>query len=312
MATGKPRNRSTWVSSIVGVATGVILVVGYGPSGVLLPRATVCQLGSYLGTYAIWTPGTPLNKPVGVNVSAFAVSDGWNFTFSSGSLTVGSIHPNPASGGGWGYDGPSSGVALLGSENNWSFYETSNVSEIGSASQPCTQPYVAELGLPPVQSCGGFVTIPLSNNTSDVVEPHVWTGGLGLNASSPEPPSCPAPTPGAYIWFDTSFHENATGVSSPVQWNLCSLVGNTQLYLSGVAEVPVVVYALYDGHEISTKGFETWVGPPQSVGPIEDWTAYWSIPGGYIWTLAPVGPTASPIDPESPLPSLIAFERSAC
>ena len=306
--------RRRWGFVLVGAVVAVVLVMGVGPPGVFLPRVTVCQLGPLVGTYAIWTPDTPLNKPEGVNVSALVVNGGWNFTFSSGSLTVGAIHPSGDTGGGWGDYGPSFGVSMQGTLNNWSFYLVDNSSVIGSVSNPCTQEYVAEMGLPPYSDCGGLVTLPLENNTSDAVQPHVWDGKLGPNDSGSEPPSCPGATPGAYVWFDTSFHPNATGASAPVRWNLCNQIGTAQLYVPGVAEVPVTVYAPYAGYEISASGFETWTGSAQSVAdlPVIIYTATYGVPEGWTWLLAPVGPTSVPINPDAPLPSLVAFEQEAC
>ncbi len=308
------RTRRPWIYSFAGIAVALLIVVGFGPTGLLLPRSTICQKGDLVGTYAIWTPDTPLNKPEGVNVSAAAQIGGWNFTFSSGSVIVGSIHPSELAAGGWGDRGSASGISMQGAEVNWSFYSVHNTSVIGTSSNPCTQPYVAEMESPPVQQCGGFVTIPLVDNTNDVVEPHVWNGELGVNSSSPEPPNCPPTTPGAYIWFDISFHENATGAAAPVQWNLCNSTGTFPLVLPGVAEIPVVVYAPYEGREISASGAQTWVGLPNggNTPPIEFWTANYSVPGGWLWMLAPVGPTPATINPELPLPSLVAFERLAC
>ena len=308
------RYRATWVFSVIGALVAVVLVVGIGPPATFLPRATVCQMGALVGTYAIWTPDTPLNKPEGVNVSAAAQAGGWNFTFSSGSVTVGSIHPSDLSAGGW-YDGnPAAGISMQGTEVNWSFYSVHNTSVIGTSSNPCTQPYIAEMEFPPVQQCGGFVTIPLIDNTSDVAEPHVWNGKLGLNSSSPEPPNCPPATPGAYIWFDISLHENGTGALAPVQWNLCNLTGSFPLILPGVAEIPVVVHAPYQGREISATGFETWIGLPNGGdGPgTELWTAGYTVPAGWLWMLAPGGSAFAPIIPQLPLPSLVAFVRLAC
>ena len=218
------RRRRPWVYSIAGIAVALLVVIGLGPTGLLLPHATVCQVGPLVGNYTIWTPDEPQNQPEGVNVSASVLSDGFNFTFTSGSLTVGALHPNEASWGGWGDGNMYTGISLQGTENNWSFYRAVNVSVVGGDSSPCSQPYVAEESFFPIQGCGGFVTIRLQSNTSDVVEPHVWDGRWGPNATLSEPPSCPPATPGAYVWFDTSFHANATGVSAPVRWNLCNLL----------------------------------------------------------------------------------------
>lgn len=314
-STSNRRPPPPWMCVVVGIAVAIVVVVGVGPPGELLPRVTVCQLGPEIGTYVIWTPDTPLNKPENVTVSASAASDGWNFTFTSGSLTVGTIHPGAGSGG-WGTSNPSAGIALQGTLNNWSFYRVTNASVIGGASNPCTQPYVAELGLSPFPSCGGFVTIPLENNSNDVLEPHVWNGLWGPNDSFSEPPSCPEATPGAYVEFDTSFYYGGTGNSAPVSLDLCGMVGTYPLELVGTAQVPIVVTVPYEGQEISAVGYETWQGSSNPGPPLPNMfslaTASYVLPDGWNWALAPVGPAGSPINPSAPLPALLAFVRSAC
>ncbi|MGP8159014.1 MAG: hypothetical protein ACLPWO_05350 [Thermoplasmata archaeon] len=310
------RRRAFWVYIGVGVAVAAVVVLGIGPPGILLPRSTVCQLGSLVGSYVIWTPNEPVNKPEGANVSAFVIAAGWNYTFTSGSLTVGGIHPNPESGNGWGDDSPDAGIALQGTLNNWTFYRVTNASVTGGGSNPCTQPYVAELGLPPYPSCGGPVTIPLEDNSSDVLEPHVWNGLWGPNDSFSEPPSCPGATPGTQVWFDTSFHSGGTGNSAPAMLSLCGMVGTFPVELDGIAQVPVVVTVPYAGHEISAAGYETWQGQPNPGQPFPGMdsfaTAYYQLPDGWNWTLAPVGPADFPIDTSVPLPALVAFVRSNC
>jgi len=306
--------RQRWEFVLVGAVVAAVIVVGIGPPGLFLPRATTCQLGAEVGTYAIWTPDTPLNKPEGVNVSVLVTAGGWNFTFTSGSITVGVLHPSGATSSGWGNYGPSSGISMQGTLNNWSFYHVTNTSVLGGTSDPCTQPYVAELGLPPVDNCGNFVTLPMQNSTNDSVEPHVWNGLWGPNDTYSEPTSCPGATPGAYVWFDTSFHAVGTGADAPVRWDLCNQTGTATLNVPGVAEVEVTVYAPYAGHEISASGFETWTGSAQSfvATPLIEYTATYGVPVGWTWLLAPVGPTSVPINPDAPLPSLVAFEQEAC
>jgi len=311
---GARHRKPFWAFVVVGVAVAAVIVVGLGPPGILLPRSTVCQLGPRVGTYMIWTPDQPLNKPAGVNISAFAIFRGWNFTFASGSVSVGGIRPNESEGFGWGDYSAYGGISMMGSENNWSFYSVSNTTVIGGSSNPCTQPYVASIGQA-YQSCGGLVTIPLQNNVSDALEPHVWNGLWGPNSSFSEPPTCPAATPGAYIWFDTSYHQNATGTSAPFDWDLCNDTGSVPTYVSGVAEVPIVVYAPLNGRVISASGYETWIGSDRGslYPPINRiWTAFYEVPTGWDWHLAPVGPTTFPLDPSEPLPALVAFERTAC
>jgi hypothetical protein len=240
-----------------------------------------------------------MNKPPGVNVSVQSDYGAYNFTFSSGSLTVGELHTSSGSSG-WAYDGPSAGIEALGYQRNWSFFSVRNVTQVGGSAGPCSQAYVAEATASPVQSCGGPVTVPLANNTSDVVEPHVWNG-TGVPVSG-----CLKATPGAYYWFDTSFNPNATGPAAPVPLNLCGSARSVPLVVDAAARVPIIVYAPYDGREISATGFETWVS--STAYP----TANYTVPGGWLWMLAPVGPVSSPMNPTAELPALAAFVRLPC
>jgi hypothetical protein len=229
----------------------------------------------------------------------YAMDGSDNFTFSSGSLTVGGFHPSGSSAG-WSDEGAASGISAVGEEVNWTFYSVENVTHIGGPSGPCTQPYVAET--PGVMGCWASVTIPLANNTSDSVEPHVWNGS-GLIGSH----RCVPTTPGAQYSFDTSFHDDGTGNYSPVYWDICGDKGEHILNLTSVANVPITVSAIYNGHEISTIGFDSWFsgidGRP---------TASYSVPGGVLWILAPVGPSSGVISYGSSLPALLAFEQGSC
>jgi hypothetical protein len=295
-----PRSR-VLAAVFAGVTVGIVLLAGVGPGGLFLPRVTVCQLGARIGNYTIWTLGTPLNKPPGVNVSTAADYGAYNFTFSSGSLTVGALHLSTA-GGGWFDDSPSAGISAQGIQLNWSVFSVRNVSQVGGFAGPCTQAYAAEAAASPVQACGGFVTVPLANNTSDLVEPHVWNGtGSGWPTEG-----CLPTTPGAYYWFDTSFHPNATGAAAPVSLNLCGRPGSVRLDVGGVARVPIVVSVPYAGHQISAAGFETWIST------VSLWTANYTVPGGWLWMIAPVGPVSSPMNTTAEQPALVAFERLPC
>jgi len=298
-----------WACVLAGVSVAVVLVVGVGPSGLLLPRVTTCELGTPLGTYTVWTLSMPLNKPPGVNVSATAESGAWNFTFTSGSLTVGALRPGNGAGG-WGDDGPLAGISAQALEMNWSVFGVENTTTIGGPSGACTQPYVAEEYGVPVVGCGGFVTLPLANNSSDDVEPHVWNG----TGSGWERTGCLPATSGAYIRFDTAFHTNGSGASAPVRWNLCDRRGDFPLVVSPQAEIPVVVNVPFGGREVTANGFESWQGGEySSTGPIGGTTANYTVPGGWVWMITPVGPVSAPLDPGTgSLPALVAFERLAC
>lgn len=298
-----------WLASLAGATVGLVILAALGPTGLLLPRRTTCLLGTLEGTYTIWTLETPLNKPPGVNVSMWAQQGAYGFTFTSGSLTVGALRPIEASGGGWGDDGPFAGIFAVGIELNWSVYGVRNESQVEVPSDPCTQPYVAEASESPVSSCGGPIVLPLVNNSSDLVEPNVWNG-TGISHTN-----CLSATPGAYLWFDTSFHADGTGADAPVSWDLCGRTGSFPLTLPGVAQVPISVYVPDAGGEIQARGFESWLGNPTGGFPLSEYSAEYSVPGGWLWMLAPVGPTSSRINtttPGAPLPALLAFTQSPC
>ncbi|MGA8664800.1 MAG: hypothetical protein WB809_07035 [Thermoplasmata archaeon] len=238
-------------------------------------------------------------------------NDEWNVTVSSGSLNLNVLTPQtgPVTGSWAGGSGLNrAGIAVMYGDFNWTIYATENSSAI-VASDPCTQPYAAELVVPG-GACGGFDYVALPNNTTDTIEPHVWNGTTGFNGTE-QYPGCPVQTPGTYVWFDSSLHLDESGVQAAVNWNLCGVSGFKSLVLNGIAEVPVVLHVPYQGEAISVTATLEWYDNPSTPahqGP----TAGYLVPGGWNWTLAPVGPTSSAINPDLPLPSLVAFERTAC
>jgi len=310
------RYRRALVLVPAGAVVALVIFVGVGPPALFLKRVTVCELGPEVGTYVIWTPEELLNKPDLTNVSAYMDFGSWGYTFTSGSLTVGAI-PSESTGGGGGGEAdhaPGGGISGDYQNHNWTIYQATNESVVGSTPGPCTQPYIAEIGQP--QGCGGSARIPLlPNNSTDTNEPHIWNGTTGVNGSEP---GCPVQTPGAFVWFDTSFHSDGTGSSVPVTWNLCNRPGDSLLQLTAPAQIPIVVTVPYDGHDISSTGFEVWQGDPNggTVGGDNPTfyadSASYSLPGGWNWTLAPVGPAQFQINPYLPLPSLVAFVQHSC
>jgi len=316
------RLRPAWPSVAVGVVVGVVLVAGFGPTGLLLPRVTACRLGAAVGNYTIWTPDILVNTPTGGGADFNAsytglqgpqISDD-NYTMTSGSLTVGALPP----GGGLDTGGAffrftneaSGGVLAEYQYGNWTFFRTENASVVGGPAGPCTQAYVAEVAY--FHSfCWWDFEIPLANGSSDALEPHSWNGTWnetpGENWTSD--PGCPTPTPGAYVWFDSSLHPGTSGTPPKVTLDLCGQTGNRTLLLLGTARVPVTIWAPLDGRHISASGFLDWYSQmPSTVAP----TATYIVPAGWNWTLGSVGPVSAPIDPLAPLPGLVAFERSAC
>jgi hypothetical protein len=309
----RPKQRS-WIFSVAGVAIAVLIVVGVGPQGVLLQRVTVCQLGAEIGSYSIWTPYVLLNQPDQTEVSMAAETNAWNYTFTSGSLTTGALPVgSTGSWGGFGNDGPSGGVLAEFQDSSWTFYHAVNKTVIGNSPGPCTQPYVAKVGAS--LGCGGLLTIPLyPNNSTDSNEPHIWNSSTAVSGTWG--PGCPVQTPGTYVWFDNSYSANGVGNYAPVDLNLCGWNSTYPLWLDGTARIPVIVTVPYQGRDVSASGFISWYGQPNAGPPLSGQatgiTAYYALPGGWNWSLAPVGPAAFPINPGEPLPGLIAFERSAC
>ena len=302
----RPVRGSNWVYLAVGVTVGVLLLAGFGPGGLLLPHSEGCELGASLGEYTIWTPVMMANIPDGGNASMFA--DGFNYAMTSGSLTVGST-PSILFGVGFGLTLSTAGIFAVYLSVNWTLYQTQNASVLSSGASPCTQPYVAEFAGQPGY-CEGSGIIPIPVNSSDFVEPHIWNGTAGPNWQN-SLPGCPYSTPGASVWFDTTFHSRGTGLASPTQLNLCGQNGSYPLELYLEAKVPVVMTVPYQGRSVSASGYLTWVSA--SPYPPGFSTASYNLPAGWLWEIAPVGPVSTPVGPQpSTLPGLVAFERLSC
>jgi hypothetical protein len=296
------RRESVAIIGSVAVAA-IVIFVGFGPAG-LLVTGTVCRLGSAVGSYTIYAPEALVNKPDSTNVSIdIAVV---NYTFFSGPVSMGELTTNSRTSAA-NFGGFDSLGGILGGfiDVNFTFYQTKNDSELGAVSNPCTQPYVASAE--PYTGCGGSFTVPMADSVNDENQPHVWN-----QSSAP----CGTTSPGAYVWFDSTYHAGRTNEQAPVTLDLCDSTGEYPLVLSGVARVPVNVTVPYRGSYISSHGFLTWVGqpnpPPPVSGTLSPATAYWFLSSGWNWSLAPVGPASAPIDPALPLPGLLAFQRSAC
>jgi len=300
------RNRPSWVFSIVGVVLAAVIVVGIGPPGFLLQHVTVCQLGPEIGTYTIWTPITIANIPDGGNVTV--AFNQWNLTMTSGSLSTNPLQPfgGPIQGEVKFGSGTNVGIEVQYGDFNWTFFGTSNVTKVGGVPGPCTQPYIAQISIPG-GACGGFDYVPLVDNASDAVQPHIWNGTAGDNGTRGQP-GCPVQTPGTYVWFDSSFHAGGSGAAQPVRWDLCNSTGKFPLTLQAVARVPIAVTVPFVGGNISATGLLAWYIPPSTFGP----TANYELSGGWQWMLSPVGPSTSQISPYTLLPGLVAFERLSC
>ena len=294
-----------WVSATIGIAVAATIFVGFGPPGMFL-QVTVCQMGPEVGSYWIWTPVVLANIPDGGSVDINWTE--WNVTLTSGSLSLNSLVPssNPAAAGEWDGVG-SSGIAGESTLVQWTFFHTRNMTAVESGANPCTQPYIATTSVP-YGGCGRIGdVIAIPENQTDVTEPHVWnvTSEIGSDI-------CPPPTPGAYVWFDSSFHPSGSGNLAPESWSLCGLSGGFGLLrLRSVAQVPVDVTVPYQGHDIDTTGYLSWAEPPGTSNGSAP-TVVYHLSAGWMWSLAPVGPASTPVNPTSNLPSLVAFVRSAC
>jgi hypothetical protein len=191
---------------------------------------------------------------------------------------------------------------------NWTIYDARNTSTMG-ASDPCTQPYVARIMIPG-GACGGWDIVSLANNSTDLTEPHVWNGTAALNGTE-DYPGCPTQTPGTYVWFDSSLHLGLSGAQAEVNWNLCGVAGFKPLVLDGIAEVGVALYVPLQGKDVSVTATLEWYDSP-ALSVYQGPTVSYLVPGGWNWTLAPVGPVDSMINTDLPLPGLVAFARTAC
>ena len=306
MTTGR-RHPPFWTFALVGAVVALLLFVGVGPPGWVLPRGTVCKLGSEVGTYTIWAPTVMANNPDGGSAEIQATI-GPNYTFTSGSLTVGAIPSVPLrAGGGVGETGPHTGIFASYADYNFTFYRTMNGSEVGAASDPCTQPYVASISFTGGFCHSDFSVIPIPDNSTDAAEPHVWNATTGENSTYN--PACPVRTPGTYVWFNNSLNPGNPGGNQALRYRLCNASVNTTIYLTTVARIPVVVTVPFGSGSISTSGVLTWEGSGDLTIP----TVTYVVPGGYVWTIGPVGPVSWTVEPGTLVfPGLLGFERSAC
>jgi hypothetical protein len=297
----RPKGHSVVSAAIaigLGVALSLTLVVGLPE---LTKPVTTCALGSEIDSAWIWTPGILVNVPDGGSASWSSVQLNW--TFSSGSLVVGAL------------PGPKGGSSLFPGSNeygingdiglaDWGIYQARNASSAFGANSACTQPFVAE-SLSPL-SCGAVGNLSsilvLPDNSSDVQELHVVP---------PQPCSIESATPGAEVWFDTSYHPAGTGGSYQSETiSLCgsSFNGPLNVSLPGVAEYPIEISMPHDGTQIRASGFLAWAG----LAPNNAATAAYSLPKGWTWNVSAVVPGVLPTVSDPVTTSLLAFERLAC
>ena len=293
--------RQRALAAIGGVAIAVLLVVGVPE---VTHPVTSCALGAKVGSAWIWTPGILLNVPLGGGAA-------WgdrqlNWTFSSGSLVVGEL---PTGGGGSALELGSNETGINGVFGlaNWSFYEAQNRSTAYGTGNPCTQPYVAEIhnGL----NCGAVGNLSsvlvLPDNASDAVQPHYIPSANCSYESA---------TPGATLYFDTSYHSAAAG--SPYTSETIRLCGfgydsPLDVSLTGVAGYPIDVSMTVGGATIRAMGFVRWAGPsPTPEGNVP--TAQYSLPNGWAWNISTIEAGTLPTVANPTTTSLLAFERSAC
>jgi hypothetical protein len=255
-----------------------------------------CDLGASIASYSVWTPHALANIPNGGGAGAFENTVDW--TFSSGSLTVGMLRDSPdPSGYGGAFSYGATGIYADFDTYNWTVYSVTNGSGPLGSSSPCTQPYVAEVS--PGWGCGESVPLALGNNSSDAVEPNYWNITPGEFCGS-------LVTPGTSVWFDTAFQSGGLDGSSTTVLNLCNW--STPFYdpVRGAVSLPIAFEAPYDGHSIRVVGTLEWVSFATGLP-----TASYTIPPGFIWKVAPVG-TSSFGDTGFSPPGLLAFERLSC
>ncbi len=233
-------------------------------------------------------------------MSATAVAN----TFTSGSLTVGGV-PNENAGGfalwpGRNETGMNGDFGLA----PWEFFHAQNVSTAFGQSDACGQPFVAEQVGP--QICGavgnlsGLLVLP--DNSSDAVQPHY------VQPTQPCPQNA---TPGASVWFDTSYHSAVSGGTSQTEViALCGTYdsGPLNVTISGVARYPILVSMQIGGSVIRAAGFHAWEGGGWPV----DGSAAYTLPWGWIWNISEVVPGVLPTVSSPVTTSLLAFERSSC
>jgi len=289
------------IAIVVGIVVATLLVVGL-PT--VSKPVTTCAIGSEVDSAWVWTPGALVNVPDGG--SAAYVADRANYTFTSGSLTVGAL---PALGAG--------GETLLPGANEtgingdvglaqWGLFSTHNVSSAFGGFGPCTQPYVAERLSPLICGASGNLSavLALPDNSSDAIQLH-----------SVPPEACASggenATPGAELWFDTSYHSTSTGQGNQFESiSLCqpSYQGPLNVTLTKAAEYPIEVRMMLSGATIRTEGYMTWNG----TGPPVFGSVAYSLPHGWVWNIATVVPGVLPTLGDPTTTSLLAFERTAC
>jgi len=297
----EPRPHRRWPAVFVGIVVALFLVFSLGPKG-FLTRSQVCQLGSSIGTYTILTPNDLANIPDGGYASITAY--GWNYTMVSGGVTVGPLKPMPPFSITVTHTVPASGILSDWADFNWTFYRTQNTTVAGAASAPCTQPFLAQVQFYGV--CGGVgMVISISNNSTDASDPHTWSGNSEYNGTGVE---CPTLTPGAYVWFNTSFDPSDSSWGKPVDLNLCNQSGYYPLEADGQVQIPVRVVVPLGGTVISSVGYLTW----SAFGYSHNQSILYDLPMGWNWLLSPVGPSSQSFDLGTGHVPAVGFERSAC
>lgn len=288
---------------LVGTLTGVVVVAGVL---VVVPalgfEGRACVLGSLAATATIWTPDVLVNAPDGGSVGWTATDVGWDIW--SGSLEVGGF-PGLPLGSSLGPDGSTNATGIWGGLTlaTWDFYHVFNESVTAAGGLPCTQAYMAERTLTTPCGVSGLLTsLALSNNTSDLIQPHYVP-----------PSSCNFghQTPGATAWFDTAYESQRLGSHrESEQLSLCSRSASQPLNITveGPAQYPFSVSMNVSGNLVSSSGLVQWFA--QGGGSVQ--TAFYSLPGGYVWNVSLVTPGTLPSIQDPVANSLLAFERQAC
>lgn len=284
----------------VGIGLAMVLVVGLP----LSERPVVqCAISGLAGSAWIWTPHALVNVPDGgssaMNVGALY------WIFGSGAVDSGASFPIS---GRFSMNSTDPGVGIIGVVGlaEWDFYSVDNISVPFGPSSPCTQPYLAFIASPLVCGGGGNLTtiLPLPSNETDYSQLHFVP-----------PQSCMAgsASPGASIWFDTSYHGPVAG--SPYRGkslDLCSPSYSTPFVISllGVASYPIVAnMTLPGGHTISSRGNFVFSASSSPADPV----VTYDLSAGWIWNISAVGSSGQlPSQNDPTTGTLLAFDRVSC
>ncbi|HYA71138.1 MAG TPA: hypothetical protein VEH28_07220 [Thermoplasmata archaeon] len=286
------------------VAVGVVIGVAVGGFGLVTPGLhTYCSMGSAVATTPLATPIAMVNSPYAGAASLNLSGDGPQYSFGSGSLNVTSDPWVPLSGENYGASQNGSEPWGLYMTVNWTVYSTQNTTGI-SGSGPCTQAYVAEVGL--ISSPQGSYSmhlfrLSLPNLTTDYQEPTSIPGVPSVQFANGLDPR---------LGTVTAQSGSETYYPYSVGFGTCSVSPRSfQIIPTGTLRVPISVPFTVHGQGAEASGFLSWSGLegyPTAVYTMPDLAGSWQ----FVSVGAPFSPTPSL---QSPAPSgLYSFSYYAC